>query len=78
VARIGSYPQFPQGVRSISGPEYQAALEQLPGEFVSEEMRADCARFLEELRAVISRRNEVSEGPAWGPSEQSGPYRPAH
>jgi hypothetical protein len=55
----------------ISGPEYGAAPEQLPGEFVSEDLRADCARFLEELRAVISRRSEASEGPWVGPSERS-------
>jgi hypothetical protein len=29
---------------------------ELPGEFVSEDERADCARFLEDVRALIERR----------------------
>jgi hypothetical protein len=42
-----------------------AGAEHLPGEFVSEDMRADCARFLDELRAQISHRyEEAGEGPA--------------
>jgi hypothetical protein len=28
----------------------------LPGDFVSEQLRADCARFLEELRVLVRRR----------------------
>ena len=28
----------------------------LPGDFVSEQLRADCARFLEELRVLVGRR----------------------
>lgn len=29
-----------------------------PGQFVSEELRTDCARFLEELRAQVRLRHE--------------------
>jgi hypothetical protein len=39
-----------------------------PGEFVSEELRADCARFLDELRALIERRDEASERAGWVPA----------
>ena len=35
---------------------------ELPGEFVSEELRADCARFLEELRALVRHRTELPRG----------------
>ena len=39
---------------------------ELPGEFVSEELRADCARFLEELRALVRHRTELPrEGASW-------------
>ena len=74
----GLFHSFHTRWGAISGPEYEAAREQLPGEFVSEDLRADCARFLEELRVVISRRSEVSEGPWEGPSEAAERYRPAH
>jgi hypothetical protein len=41
---------------------------ELPGEFVSEELRADCARFLEELRTMIHRRCEAEvEVADWAP-----------
>jgi hypothetical protein len=29
---------------------------ELPGEFVSDELRNDCARFLDELRRLVERR----------------------
>jgi hypothetical protein len=49
----------------ISGPsrETEGAREPelLPGEFVSEDLRADCARFLGELHSVIRHRWERSE-----------------
>ena len=32
---------------------------ELPGEFVSEDLRADCARFLSEQRALIGLRREL-------------------
>ena len=39
---------------------------ELPGEFVSEELRADCARFLDELRALVHHRTELPrEGASW-------------
>jgi hypothetical protein len=38
------------------------------GEFVSEELRADCARFLQELRALVGRRSAPPpEDAAWVP-----------
>ena len=33
-----------------------------PGEFVSDEHEADCSRFLEEVRAFVSRRSELGLG----------------
>jgi len=33
-----------------------------PGEFVSEDLRADCARFLEELRTQIDGRADLPRG----------------
>ena len=39
---------------------------ELPGEFVSEDLRADCARFMEELRALVRHRTELPrEGASW-------------
>jgi len=39
-----------------------------PGEFVSEDLRADCARFLEELRAQIEgRADPLPERTGWVP-----------
>jgi hypothetical protein len=51
----------------ISAPEEQpetppAREPELPGEFVSEDLRADCARFLEELRTLIGQRADVPPG----------------
>jgi len=46
----------------IPGPSEQPPQEppmrapDLPGDFVSEQLRADCARFLEELRVLVRRR----------------------
>jgi hypothetical protein len=34
--------------------------EALPGHFVSDEHRSDCARFLEEMRSRIDRRREAA------------------
>jgi len=37
-----------------------------PGEFVSEELQIDCARFLDELRALLRHRREQPPGrTAW-------------
>ena len=48
---------------------------ELPGEFVSEDLRADCARFLSEQRAVIGLRRELSpESTAWMPGRVSDPH----
>jgi hypothetical protein len=39
---------------------------ELPGEFVSEELRTDCARFLDEQRRLVElRRNLPPESAAW-------------
>jgi hypothetical protein len=50
-------------------PESAPALESdPPGEFVSEDLRADCARFLEELRLQIGGRVDLPPGSAgWVP-----------
>jgi hypothetical protein len=59
-----------------SGPDPEAASSpspepELPGEFVSEDMRADCARFLDELRALVRRRRELpEETSAWVPNDR--------
>ena len=40
----------------------------LPGDFVSEDLRDDCARFLGELQALIARREEMPpNGAQWVP-----------
>jgi hypothetical protein len=63
-----SYPQFPQHVGSNfwtpnNSPESVTAPESdPPGEFVSEDLRADCARFLEELRVQIKGRVDLLPG----------------
>ena len=55
-----------------SGPSEQpkkppVGQSELPGEFVSEDLRADCARFLEELRALVGHRAELLARPGWVP-----------
>lgn len=58
-----------------SGPDPEAGSSrspepELPGEFVSEDMRADCARFLDELRALVrQRREQPQETSAWVPND---------
>jgi hypothetical protein len=53
-------------------PETPPAREpDLPGDFVTEELRADCTRFLEELRALVGRRAEV-----FGAKTRLGPNPP--
>jgi hypothetical protein len=67
------FPQFPQrgGERILdrATPGSPPSPEpELPGEFVSDDLRADCARFLSEQRALIGRRRELSpESSAWVP-----------
>ena len=39
-----------------------------PGEFVSDELRADCARFLEELRTQLDRRRDPEAPVGWIPA----------
>jgi hypothetical protein len=46
---------------------------ELPGDFVSEDLRADCIRFLEELRALIGRRAELlAASGGWVPEGRQG------
>jgi len=49
---MNSGPSQPAGSPPSPKPE-------LPGEFVSEDLRTDCARFLEELQARIGFRREL-------------------
>ena len=56
-----------QGWGVISGPSEQpetppAREPEPPGEFVSEDLRADCARFLEDQRALIRWRADLPPG----------------
>jgi hypothetical protein len=45
---------------------------ELPGEFVSEDLRTDCARFINEQRALIALRRELTpENGAWVPRRVS-------
>ncbi len=58
---------------STPGPQ-----PELPGEFVSEELRSDCARFLDEQRRLLGLRRELpSESSAWVPNRSEGRHRPA-
>ena len=44
---------------------------ELPGEFVSEELRTDCARFLNEQRRLVGLRRELPpESAAWVPGQR--------
>jgi len=41
---------------------------ELPGEFVSDELRNDCARFLDELKRLVELRRELTpDRAAWAP-----------
>jgi hypothetical protein len=65
-----------------SRPEPEAgsspmAKTELPGEFVSDDLRADCARFLEEQRALIRYRREFPrERASWLPNDNVGQSPP--
>jgi hypothetical protein len=50
-------------------PTEAASHHALPGHFVSDEHRSDCARFLDEMRSRIERRREADrEAPRLGPA----------
>jgi hypothetical protein len=52
---------------SPSSPE-----PEVPGEFVSEYLRTDCARFLSELRRLVGLRRELPpESASWVPGRVS-------
>ena len=47
---------------------------ELPGEFVSDDLRNDCARFLDELRRLVElRRQPAPDSAAWAPGRLSDP-----
>jgi hypothetical protein len=47
---------------------------ELPGEFVSDDLRNDCARFLDELRQLVElRRQPTPDSAAWAPGRLSDP-----
>jgi hypothetical protein len=57
----------------ISGPSDQlkappGLTAEPPGEFVSDELREDCARFLDELRTQLTRREEARDENGWVPA----------
>jgi len=69
VQQVQSYPRFPHtGWGVIPGPKEQpetppgGRTPNLPGDFVSEELRADCTRFLEAIHALVERRAEMMLG----------------
>jgi hypothetical protein len=46
----------------------------LPGEFVSDDLRNDCARFLDELKRLVELRRELTpRSVAWAPGRLSDP-----
>ena len=50
---------------------------ELPGEYVSDELRDDCARFLDELRQLVElRRQPTQDSGAWAPGRLSDPQPP--
>ena len=55
--KVGSNPWTQQQPEKALGRE-----SELPGEFVSEDLRADCARFLEDQRALIRWRADLPPG----------------
>jgi hypothetical protein len=69
------------------GPSHAAGSpspeRELPGEFVSDDLRNDCARFMDELRQLVDVRRELTpDSAAWapGPSDPQPPpnSRSAH
>lgn len=61
-----AYPHFHTQVGVIpkqrKEPQTPPAGPEVPGDFVSEELRADCLRFLVDLRAMVVRRAEMLGG----------------
>jgi hypothetical protein len=52
---------------------------ELPGEFVSDDLRNDCARFLDELRRLVELRRELTpDSAAWAPGRSSDPQAPSN
>ena len=50
---------------------------ELPGEFVSDDLRDDCARFLDELKRLVELRRELTPASAaWAPGRFSDPQAP--
>ena len=50
---------------------------ELPGEFVSDDLRKDCARFLDELRRLVEVRREATpDSAAWALGHLSDPEAP--
>jgi hypothetical protein len=67
------FHSFHKGWGVISGPGNQpesphARQPEPPGEFVSDQLRDDCARFLDELRTQIHRREEPPQRSGWVPA----------
>ena len=63
------------------GPSHAAGSpsgeRELPGEFVCDELRNDCARFLDELRQLVELRRELTPDSAtWTPCRLSDPQAP--
>ena len=50
---------------------------ELPGEFVSDDLRNDCARFLDEQRRLVELRRELTpDHAAWAPGRLGDPQAP--
>jgi hypothetical protein len=50
---------------------------ELPGEFVSDDLRNDCARFLDELRRLVElRRQPAPDGAPWALGRSTDPQAP--
>ena len=63
-------PSHGGGSRPSPDPE-------LPGEFVCDELRNDCARFLHELKRLVELRRELApDSAAWAPGRFSDPQAP--
>ena len=58
-----------------SGPDPDSSRTpepELPGEFVTDDLRSDCARFLSELRDLIQHRRELLyERAGWRPDDRA-------
>jgi hypothetical protein len=58
-------------------PDRLSPERELPGEFVSDDLRNDCARFLAELRQLVELRGEPApDSAAWAPGRLSDPQAP--